>query len=103
MVFASSPDELPQVEPSPAKLDLAATDAGHVQQVVHEARQVRDLPADDLLRAARRLAGRLGVLQDVEGVPDGASGLRSSCESRPRNSSLARFAVRSSSSSACGR
>ena len=74
-----------------------------VEQIVDEPCQVRDLPLDDLAhpRDARRRCGAI-LPSTCAAVTIGASGLRSSCDSIARNSSLRRLASCSFSSADLG-
>ena len=82
------------------KLDLAAGDARHVQQVVHQAGQVLHLPLHHVARLRHaRPASAPASRRICRPLRMGASGLRSSWASIARNSSLRRSASRNSCSS----
>jgi hypothetical protein len=80
--------DLARVHGFHAQRDLAARDAADVQQVVHEPRQLRRLPVDDVARVHGRPARRSPMACSRSmALRMGASGLRSSCPSMARNSS----------------
>ena len=81
-----------------AELDLAAGDAGDVEQVVDQPGQVPDLPLDDVLGPVDGRSGRRASADELDGVAMAASGFRSSWASIARNSSLRRSASLSGSS-----
>jgi hypothetical protein len=64
-------DELREVEDAALELDLATGDAGRVEEVVDDAREVPHLPPDDRPRPRGLLAPRRGMIEDVERVGDG--------------------------------
>ncbi len=55
VVLGGAPRELPEVHRPALHLELSGRDARHVQEVVHEPREVPDLTGDDVLRVCRRL------------------------------------------------
>ena len=77
--------------------DLAARDARHIEQIVDQARQVRQLPLDHVARPDQLRVADRSMRMSCTALRIGASGLRSSCASIARNSSL----WRSASFSAC--
>ena len=70
VVLDGAVHELGEIDAPLLQVDLAARDAGHVQQVVHDPAEVVDLALDDLLRSARLLAAGLGAVQQPHRVPD---------------------------------
>ena len=62
---------LGQVDAPRLERDLSSLDAGEVQQVVHQPRQLPALPLDDLSRAPGLLAARRRQSEQVRGVDDG--------------------------------
>ena len=74
------------------ELDLAARDARDLQEVVDQADHVVDLPLHDLERRVERVRRTSASASICSELRIGASGLRSSCASVARNSSLRRSA-----------
>jgi hypothetical protein len=92
-------DHAAERDPLAAQLELALGDARHVEQVVEQPGHLGHLALDDLARptAAPRRRAR-AWRGSCAALRIGASGLRSSCASVARNSSLRRSATRSSAS-----
>ena len=65
----------PDVQRLLLELDLAAIDAGDVEQVVDHVGQVLDLPRDDLLRPRDGLRVGVGPEREPGGVADGGEGI----------------------------
>ena len=89
-------------------LELAARDAGDVEQVVDQHQLGPDVPADQLDRAAQRRRGSSALRSSAcSAITTGVSGVRSSCERMARKRSLAWLAASASaralrlSTSAC--
>src|SRR5471030_1963487 len=81
--------------------DFAAADAGGVEQVVHQPRQVGDLAADDALEP-EHLGAAYGQLADqFIAIAIGCSGLRSSWASINRNSVFRRPAASALACKSC--
>ena len=98
VVVAGLANDVPDLEARALQLDLAPRDAGHVEEVVDEPRQVLRLPVDDLPRPLRLRRPGGCLVEEHDAVRIGASGLRSSCESTPRNSLLRWSASRNAAS-----
>jgi hypothetical protein len=93
----SSSNDLGEVEPFLAQLDLAPGDARDIEQVVDQAHQVGELAVHHLQGCSHAAASRSARTRSRP-VRRGASGLRSSWARVARNSSLRRSAARNASS-----
>ena len=76
--FDATVDDGVQGNAIPADGDLAARDAGDIQQIVDQSHHVLNLAADYLPRLRRQIAARSGPAEDVDRARIGASGFRSS-------------------------
>ena len=83
-----------------AQLDAVVRDAAQIEEIVHQPHQLLELPFHGVEAATdgRVLDG--APLEDLQRIAQGASGLRSSCASVARNSSLRRSASARSAASA---
>jgi hypothetical protein len=63
-------DDRLQLHALPLELHLALRDARHVEQVVDEARELRDLAVDDLARHAQRRVAVVRAAEDLARVAD---------------------------------
>ena len=71
MVLGRVAHERDEVHLRPREVDLAAGDAGEIEEVVHEPGEVGDLPGDGVPCAASLRALRVRALEQVEAVDDG--------------------------------
>ena len=70
VVVAGPRHDLAKVELLQLELDLPPRDARHIEQVVHEPREVLGLAADHVLRSPRLLTVARGAVEQVDAVAD---------------------------------
>ena len=63
--------DVAEVQRPALDLELAVRDSCHVEEVVHEPREVPHLAGEDLVRSRRGLRVRALMIEDVEAAPDG--------------------------------
>ncbi len=68
-------DDFGQGDPAPAELELAAADAGNIEQVVDQASQMVHLPFDDVEAPLHVAVGRAAQLEDADRVEDRRHGI----------------------------
>ena len=75
MIVGGPPHDVRERERRAAELDFPARDAGEIEQVVHEPRQVRELAVQDGAGAARGVARGVGPIEQGERVPHRREGV----------------------------
>ena len=68
MVLHCTPHQFAEFQPLPLQRDLVARNPRHVEQIVDQAGELRDLPADHRLGAMRLLAAGNRMVKDIEAV-----------------------------------